>query len=104
MANKELFVNPEEIRNCSSLLNSYADQIKDTLDNLVVKMDSTEALYQAQSATDMRDKFTELKPQFEKFTAYVKKVATYLIQNVAEPAEVTDQVASQNVANIKKPL
>ena len=52
----------------------------------------------------MRDKFTELKPQFEKFTAYVKKVATYLIQNVAEPAEVTDQVASQNVANIKKPL
>ena len=77
--------------------------MKDTLDNLVIKMESTEATYQAQSATDMRDKFNELKPELEKFTAYLRKVSAYLIQNVAEPAEVVDQVASQNVASIKKP-
>ncbi len=97
---RELFVNPNEIRNCSNQINSIADQMKDTLDNLVIKMESTEATYQAQSATDMRDKFNELKPELEKFTAYLRKVSAYLIQNVAEPAEVVDQVASQNVASI----
>lgn len=103
MANKEIFVNPAEIRNCSNKLNGYADSMKDTLDNLVIKMQSTEATYQAQSAVDMRDKFNELKPELDKFTAYIRKVAAYLTQNVADPTEVTDQVASQNVANIKKP-
>ena len=103
MANKEIFVNPAEIRNCSTKLSGFADQMKDTLDDLVVKIESTEAIYQAQSATDMRDKFNQLKPELEKFTAYIRKVANYLTQNVAEPAEVTDQVASQNVASIRKP-
>lgn len=51
----------------------------------------------------MRDKFNELKPELEKFDSYLRKIANYLNQNVAEPTEVTDQVASQNVANIKKP-
>lgn len=103
MANKEIFVNPTEIRNCSNKLNGYADEMKDTLDNLIIKMDATESTYQAQSAIDMRDKFNELRPELEKFTAYLRKVAAYLTQNVADPAEVTDQVASQNVASIKKP-
>jgi len=103
MAASEIFVNPAEIRNCSNRLVTTADQIKGTLDDLVIKMESTEATYQAQSATDMRDKFNELKPEFEKFDSYLRKIATYLTQNVAEPTEVTDQVASQNVASIKKP-
>lgn len=102
-ANKELFVNPQEIKNCSNQINSISAQMKETLDDLVVKMASTEQYYQAQSATEMREKFNELKPEFEKFTNYLKKVATYLVQNVAEPAEVVDQMAVQNVASIKKP-
>lgn len=103
MANKEIFVNPAEIKNCANKLNGFADNMKETLDNLVIKIQSTESIYQAQSATDMRDKFNELKPELEKFTAYIRKVAAYLTQNVADPAEVTDQVAAQNVASIKKP-
>ena len=104
MANaRELLVNPAEIRNCSNQINTYANEMKDTLDNIAVKIDSTEAYYQAQSATEMRDKFNELKPEFEKFTGYLRKVAAYLTQNVAEPAEVVDQIAVQNVASIKKP-
>ncbi len=104
MASSQIFVNPAEIRNCSSKIIGYANDIKAALDDVTVKMQSTEAIYQAQSATDMRDKYNTLKPELEKFDSYLRKVATYLTQNVAEPAEVTDQVASQNVANIKKPL
>lgn len=103
MANKEIFVNPAEIRNCSSKLNGFADQMEGTFNELIIKIEGTESTYQAQSATDMRDKFNQLKPELEKFTAYIRKVANYLTQNVAEPAEVTDQVASQNVASIRKP-
>ena len=102
-ASKELFVNPEALRDASNRITNIANQMKDTLDTLVVKIDGTEATYQAQSATEMRERFQELKPQFEKFTAYLRKVSAYLIQNVAEPAEVVDQVAAQNVASIKKP-
>jgi uncharacterized protein YukE len=102
-ASKELFVNPEAIKSCSNQITGISEKMKDTLDNIVVKMASTEQYYQAQSATEMRDKFNELKPEFEKFTNYLKKVAAYLIQNVAEPAEVVDQTAVQNVASIKKP-
>lgn len=51
----------------------------------------------------MRDRYEELKPELEKFYSYLRKVAAYLKQNVAEPAEVLDRVAQQNVANIKKP-
>lgn len=103
MANM-IFVNPEQIRNCSSKVNGIAGEMESTLADLVAKMASTENIYQAQSATDMRDKFEQLRPELEKFTAYLKKVSTYLVQNVAEPAEITDQVASQNVATIKKPV
>lgn len=103
MASSAIFVNPDEIRGCADRLTTVADQIKGTLDDLVIKIASTETNYQAQSATDMRDKFNELKPELEKFDSYLRKISTYLKQNVAEPAEVTDQVASQNVANIKKP-
>lgn len=103
MASSEIFVNPGEIRNCSSKLTNTANQIKSTMDDLVIKIASTETNYQAQSASDMRDKFNELRPELERFDSYLRKIATYLTQNVAEPAEVTDQVASQNVASIKKP-
>lgn len=99
-----IFVSPEEIRNCSNKINGIANDMEATLNDLVIKMASTEAIYQAQSATDMREKFDTLKPQLEKFTAYLKKVSTYLVQNVAEPADVTDRVASQNVASIRKPV
>lgn len=85
------------------MIDLLCNGIKDTLDTLVAKMESTQSTYQAQSATEMRDRFNELKPELEKFDSYLRKIATYLTQNVADPADVTDQVASQNVANIKKP-
>lgn len=99
-----IFVSPEEIRNCSNKINGIANDMEATLSDLASKIASTESIYQAQSATDMRDRFNELKPNLEKFTAYLKKVSTYLVQNVADPADVTDRVASQNVASIRKPV
>lgn len=103
MPNVELFVNPEEIRVCAGKLRQYAEQMNNTLGNFRVKMRSTEDFYEAESAFEMREKFTSLEPELEKFTAYIRKVAAYLEQNVADPAEVVDQVASHNVANIRKP-
>jgi energy-converting hydrogenase Eha subunit F len=52
---------------------------------------------------EMRDKFANLEPELGKFTAYLRKVAAYLTQNVADTAEVVDQIAAQNVASIRKP-
>lgn len=99
----EIFVNPQEIRNCVVKINSYADNMEDQLNDLIAKIESTASTYQADSANDMRDKFNELKPEITKFTAYLRKVANYLNQNVAEPAEITDAVAQQNVASIHRP-
>lgn len=103
MPNRELFVNPEEIKGCANRLIQYAEEMNNTLNEFRDKVRSTEEVYQAYSASEMRDKFSTLEPELEKFTAYVRKVAAYLNQNVAEPADVVDRVAAQNVANIKKP-
>lgn len=103
MANREMFVNPEGIRSCADSLRQYADQMNCTLDDFRSKIRSTEAIFESDSADAMREKFRTMEPELEKFTAYVRKVAAYLNQNVADPAEVVDQVASQNVASIKKP-
>lgn len=103
MAASQIFVNPEEIRNCANNIEGISGRMKDTLADLNTKILSTESIYQAQSATDMREKFEQLRPELEKFDSYLTKIANYLKQNVAEPTEVTDNVASQNVANIRKP-
>ena len=103
MANSEMFVNPEEIRVCANRLKQYAEDMNNTLEDFRRKEKSTEEIYECNSATDMRDKFATLEPELEKFTAYLRKVAAYLTQNVAEPAEVVDQIAAQNVASIRKP-
>ena len=103
MANREIFVDPEGIRSCSDSLRQYADQMNCTLDDFRTKMKSTEAIFESDSAEAMRDKFRTLEPELEKFTAYIRKVAAYLNQNVADTAEVVDQIAAQNVASIKKP-
>lgn len=103
MANRELFVDPEEIKICAERLRQYAGDINNTLENFRAKIKSTESFYESNSASEMREKFTTLEPELEKFTAYIRKVAAYLTQNVAEPADVVDQVASRNVANIRKP-
>ncbi len=103
MANSELFVNPEEIRVCANRLKQYAEEMDGTLQDFRTKIKSTEEFYEANSAMEMRDKFANLEPELGKFTAYLRKVAAYLTQNVADTAEVVDQIAAQNVASIRKP-
>lgn len=103
MANKELFINPEAVRSLAESFNNIATRISETLNSVSSEVQNTESLYQAQSATDMRDKFNEIKSVIDKYAAYLRKVATYLTQNVADPADVVDSIASQNVAAIKKP-
>ena len=104
MANKELFVNPQEIKLCAEKLKLYAEEMNITMNDFRRKIKSTESIYMAKSAMEMRDKFAGMEAELEKFTAYIRKVSAYLNQNVAEPAEVVEQIATQKVANIKKPL
>lgn len=104
MANMTIFVNPAEIEECATRMESISNRMKDTLDDLVVQIESTQSIYEADSATEMREKFNVLKPELEKFSDYLKKVANYLKQNVVETAKITDEVAISNVANIRKPL
>ena len=103
MANTELFINPESVRSLADSFNTIASRISDTLNSVATEINNTESIYQAQSASDMRDRFNEIRSTIDKYAEYLKKVATYLVQNVADPADVVDQVASQNVAAIKKP-
>ena len=103
MPSSEIFVNPEGIRDCANQLEMKASEIENTLGQLTTKIGSTQSIFESNSATDMRDRYEELKPELDKFYSYLRKVAAYLKQNVAEPAEVLDRVAQQNVANIKKP-
>ena len=104
MPNNELFVNPEEIRICANRLRLYAEEMKNTLDGFRMKIKSTAPFYESKSATEMRNKFTALEPELEKFTAYIKKVSAYLDQNVADPSDTIEQINSQNIAKIRKPM
>ena len=99
----ELYIVPEQIRNYSNKIQTYADMIDDELANFVAQMQSTEITYQAQSATEMREKFESIRATLEKYAAHLRKIAAFLNQAVAEPAEVVEQVAVQNVASIHKP-
>lgn len=103
MTNTELFINPEAVRTLAHQFETIATRMNTTLNSVATEIQNTEATYQAQSATDMRDKFNEVKSKIEVFVNYLNKVAAYLVQNVADPADVVDQVASNNVAAIKKP-
>lgn len=103
MATQELFINPEAVRALAQQFQTISSRMNTTLNNISTEIDNTENTFQSQAATDMRDKFIEVKNSIETFVNYLNKVATYLVQNVADPADVVDQVASSNVAAIKKP-
>ena len=104
MANRtELFINPEAVRSLAAQFNQIASRMDGTLNSISAEIQNTEPYYQSQSASDMRDKFNEVRNVIDTFVNYLNKVATYLVQNVADPAEIVDQVASNNVAAIKKP-
>lgn len=104
MANtQQLFVNPEMIRALAQQIRQISGQIKQNINDVALKIKSTENIYIANSATEMRDKFEALKPELEKYEAYLLKVANYLEQNIADPLEIVERVASQNVASIQKP-
>lgn len=99
----ELFINPQAVRALAGQFQTLSTRMINTLTSVSNEIQNTETTYQAQSATDMRDKFNEVKAKLDQFYVYLERVATYLIQNVADPADVVDQVASSNVASIKKP-
>jgi uncharacterized protein YukE len=101
--NRELFINPEQIRECARRITVYSSEMQNTLNDIDAKIQSTEAIFVAESATALREQFQQMKSYFEKFDSYLNKVASYLNVNVADPAEITDRVAQQNVAAIKKP-
>ncbi len=102
-SSKQLFANSEMIRDCAQQIREIAGQMKNNLEDVASKIKSTENTFIAESADEMRDKFEALKPELEKYEAYLVKVANYLEQNIADPVEIVERVASQNVAAIKKP-
>lgn len=104
MANAELFINPEVVRTLASQFQNISQRMSATLTSVASEIHNTESTYQAQSATDMRENFNEVKAKLDQFYSYLQKVATYLIQNVADPADIVDQVAASNAASIKKPV
>ena len=98
-----IFVNPEEIRNGATRMETNATQIETVLADLDAKIASTEAIYKAQSGTDFREKFnTDHKIILENSSQYLKNKATFLRQGVAEPAESTDVAVQNNVNAIQK--
>ena len=84
-------------------IKSDAARIGGNLNQISGEIDSTESIFVSQSATEMRDKFKSMKEHMDRFQSYLEKVATYLVQNVAETAEAVESVASANVASIRKP-
>lgn len=102
-SSRELFVNPEQIKACANRINALSNRMNNTLRELIARMKSTEAIYQAQSATAMREKFEETKPILDEFDDYLRTIAAFLINNVADTATVVDQAAVQRVAAIHKP-
>lgn len=103
MAGSKIFVDPNEVKSCSDRISKIAGDIKETLNEAAGKMSSTEQNFQSQAAIDMRDKFNSMKGDFDKFEAYLNKIASYLKQNVADPVTAINAAAVKNVASIKKP-
>ncbi|MCM1506001.1 MAG: WXG100 family type VII secretion target [Ruminococcus flavefaciens] len=98
-----IFVNPTGVKECAEQIKSYAAKINDVLNEVSSLMSGTAVNYQSQAAEDMREKFASMKPDMDKFQAYLNKVAAYLNQNVADPTSTVSSTNVQNVANINKP-
>ncbi len=101
--NSELFVNPQQLNAIAADFKMLASQIDGILTNASTTMAQTQSVYESESGEAMREQFRSLKGQLDQFNNYLVKVANYLVQNVAEPAKVVEQVAKSNVAAIKKP-
>lgn len=99
---QELFVNPEALRSYASEIRRLADILADILEQMANLVRNTETIFESESATQLREKFAQLYETMKLFWAYLLKVANYLEQNVAEPAEIVERVSSQNIAAIKK--
>jgi len=102
MADNTIFVDPEKIKECAGTIDALAGRIEGTFEQIGLKVQSTESLFQAESAETFREQFTQLKPDFENFVSYLRKISSYLTQNVADPTIVTDKAALQNIQNIQK--
>ncbi|MDE5618930.1 MAG: WXG100 family type VII secretion target [Ruminococcus sp.] len=98
-----IFVNPEGIKDNANTIRTYSAQIGEIIAEISTTIAGTESNYQSQAASDMREKFNSMKPSLDKFEAYLNKVATYLVQNVADTTSAVNNANVQNVASIRKP-
>jgi uncharacterized protein YukE len=101
--NLELFVNSDQIKALANQIKTLSLRMNTTLSSISTEIMGTDSTYESQSASDLRERFTEVRSKLNQFYEYLIKVSTYLVQNVAEPAEVVEQVSINNVAAIKKP-
>lgn len=105
MANtsSQIFVNPEGVKESANKIKDYAGSIKSTLEEISTAIQGTESNYESEAANNMRSQFKQLHTTIEAFESYLKKVASYLEVNVADPTSSVIAANVQNVANIRKP-
>ncbi|MDO5559703.1 MAG: hypothetical protein Q4F95_08910 [Oscillospiraceae bacterium] len=102
MADTErIFLNHAEIKNCAQQIGSYNEKIKDQLDDFATQISKVQS-WDAMGASEMRDNFNALKPDFAKFYEYLSKVVKFINQNVSDDAITLDTSIKNNAMPLKK--
>ncbi len=101
VSTERIFIDPQAIRGCSAVMKLQNREMRDLLSEFTAEIEKLDLNWDALGATEMRESFETLKPQFENFDSYVRKVTNFLDQNVAESVEVLDTVIEGNASQLK---
>ena len=98
---QNIFLNSDEIRNNASRIEKYNNDINDCLNDFKLIMGQIDGVWESQGSSELRHKFDELKPDFDKFYSYMNRVVKFLNQNVATDAETLDAAIRSNAVSLQ---
>ncbi|MBP1566007.1 MAG: hypothetical protein J6A58_09680 [Oscillospiraceae bacterium] len=102
MASTErIFINPNAVKMSSMTMKIQNLAMRNTLNDFSKEIQKLDLNWDALGAAEMVEAFEELKPQFEVFDNYVKKVTNFLDDNVAENVKSLDRAIAGNASQLK---
>jgi uncharacterized protein YukE len=98
---ERIFINPQAIRSSSAVMKLHNREMREILSDFSKEIQKIDINWDALGASEMVEAFETLKPQFEAFDSYVKKVTNFLDQNVAENVETLDIAIEGNASQLR---
>lgn len=98
---EKIFINPQGIRECSQEIKLQNAVMKNVLNNFTKEIHKLDLNWDALGANEMVESFETLRPSFDGYDNYLKKVTNFLDQNVAESVEALDEAIQGSASQLR---